>query len=259
MLTRLRTGTTNPLDRARLALVEQVGRPTTASRRGQALAPLCILAVGAAFFAEVATPIDPTAVGALAVVPVMASAMLRARSLTLIVVAFAMVLQVWGVAAGVVPRDAAGVQISVYLLTLALAALQQSRPAAAARHDAEASEGDQAEDPEDAESEHVSAVIRVNAAPVQHVGVGVALPDVCAQQLTPRERDVVVLAVQGCTAREIGRRLFIGERTVETHLGNAYGKLGVRSKMELVRVVAHHRGDPADFRTDTEASRRATA
>jgi len=55
------------------------------------------------------------------------------------------------------------------------------------------------------------------------------------RDLTPRERDVVRLAVEGRTAREIGARLHIGERTVETHLANAYVKLGVASRLDLVR------------------------
>ncbi|HYU20260.1 MAG TPA: AAA family ATPase [Chloroflexota bacterium] len=55
------------------------------------------------------------------------------------------------------------------------------------------------------------------------------------ESLTRREREVVRLAIEGHTAREIGRRLFIGERTVETHLASAYAKLGVGSKLDLVR------------------------
>jgi DNA-binding CsgD family transcriptional regulator len=53
--------------------------------------------------------------------------------------------------------------------------------------------------------------------------------------LSRRERQVARLAVEGKTAAEIGERLFIGERTVETHLANIYAKLGVRSKLDLVR------------------------
>lgn len=53
--------------------------------------------------------------------------------------------------------------------------------------------------------------------------------------LSRRERQVALLAAQGQTAREIANRLFIGERTVETHLANVYVKLGVRSKTDLVR------------------------
>lgn len=56
--------------------------------------------------------------------------------------------------------------------------------------------------------------------------------------LTPRERQVAELAVQGHTAREMADALSIGERTVESHLANVYAKLGVRSKLELVRFAA---------------------
>jgi DNA-binding CsgD family transcriptional regulator len=54
-------------------------------------------------------------------------------------------------------------------------------------------------------------------------------------ELTPREREVAALAAEGLTAREIGERLFIGERTVETHLARVYPKLDVSSKVELAR------------------------
>jgi DNA-binding CsgD family transcriptional regulator/tetratricopeptide (TPR) repeat protein len=53
--------------------------------------------------------------------------------------------------------------------------------------------------------------------------------------LSPRERQVARLAADGLTAREIAERLYIGQRTVETHLSNAYAKLGVHSKLDLVR------------------------
>jgi DNA-binding CsgD family transcriptional regulator len=53
--------------------------------------------------------------------------------------------------------------------------------------------------------------------------------------LSGREGEVATLAAQGHSAREIAARLFIGERTVETHLANVYAKLGVASKVELVR------------------------
>ena len=52
--------------------------------------------------------------------------------------------------------------------------------------------------------------------------------------ITARERDVVTLALKGMTARQIGATLFIADRTVETHLAHAYGKLGVRSRFELM-------------------------
>jgi DNA-binding CsgD family transcriptional regulator len=51
--------------------------------------------------------------------------------------------------------------------------------------------------------------------------------------LTPAETRVVDLVVQGRTNREIASMLFLGERTVATHLTHVYAKLGVRSRTEL--------------------------
>jgi pimeloyl-ACP methyl ester carboxylesterase/DNA-binding CsgD family transcriptional regulator len=56
-----------------------------------------------------------------------------------------------------------------------------------------------------------------------------------AQALTRREREVVRLAIEGESALAIARRLYISDRTVETHLANAYIKLGVASRVELAR------------------------
>lgn len=56
--------------------------------------------------------------------------------------------------------------------------------------------------------------------------------------LSPREREVAGLAAGGMSARRIAERLVLSERTVETHLSRAYGKLGVESKLELVRRAA---------------------
>jgi DNA-binding NarL/FixJ family response regulator len=53
--------------------------------------------------------------------------------------------------------------------------------------------------------------------------------------LSRRERQIAQLAAQGLMAAEIAERLSISDRTVETHLANVYSKLGVRSKVELVR------------------------
>jgi DNA-binding CsgD family transcriptional regulator len=59
-----------------------------------------------------------------------------------------------------------------------------------------------------------------------------------AGSLTKREHEVARLAVDSLQASEIGTRLGISERTVETHLANAYLKLGVSSKVELAREAA---------------------
>lgn len=59
-----------------------------------------------------------------------------------------------------------------------------------------------------------------------------------AGALTRREREIVRLAVEGQTAGATAKRLYISERTVETHLANAYVKLGVQSRVELARRAA---------------------
>lgn len=53
--------------------------------------------------------------------------------------------------------------------------------------------------------------------------------------LTRREREVLLLAAQGLSNTETGRRLFISGRTVETHRVRAMKKLGLRGQTELVR------------------------
>jgi DNA-binding CsgD family transcriptional regulator len=54
--------------------------------------------------------------------------------------------------------------------------------------------------------------------------------------LTAAERRVAALVAEGRTNREVAAELFLGERTVETHLSHVYAKLGVRSRAELARV-----------------------
>lgn len=55
--------------------------------------------------------------------------------------------------------------------------------------------------------------------------------------LSPSERRVAELAGEGRTNREIAAALFLGERTVASHLTHAYAKLGVRSRTELARSL----------------------
>jgi DNA-binding CsgD family transcriptional regulator len=57
------------------------------------------------------------------------------------------------------------------------------------------------------------------------------------RSLTKRELEVIRLAADGYTAREIGGRLSIGTRTVETHLAGAYSKLRINSRAELMRLA----------------------
>jgi len=54
------------------------------------------------------------------------------------------------------------------------------------------------------------------------------------EPLTTRELEVLRLAARGLTNRAIGHGLGISHRTVQGHLANTYGKLGVNSRTEAV-------------------------
>jgi DNA-binding CsgD family transcriptional regulator len=66
--------------------------------------------------------------------------------------------------------------------------------------------------------------------------------------LTAAERRVAALVAEGRTNREVASALFLGERTIETHLSHVYAKLGVRSRAELARV----------YRPDSEAAEQSS-
>ncbi len=57
------------------------------------------------------------------------------------------------------------------------------------------------------------------------------------ETLSGREREVLQLAAEGLTNADIGKRLSIGKRTVETHRANLIRKLGLKSQAELVRYA----------------------
>ncbi len=59
-------------------------------------------------------------------------------------------------------------------------------------------------------------------------------------RLSERETAVLRLVAEGCTNAEIGRRLFIGESTVKTHLLRAFGKLGVDDRTAAVTSAMRH-------------------
>lgn len=58
-----------------------------------------------------------------------------------------------------------------------------------------------------------------------------------AEQLTPREVEVLALVAQGLSNVEIGRVLFISEATVKTHLVRAFVKLGVSDRTAAVTAA----------------------
>ena len=63
--------------------------------------------------------------------------------------------------------------------------------------------------------------------------------------LSPREREVLDRVVEGLTNQEVAARLFLSERTVESHVRAALMKLGCRNRAELIRHEAAAGRGPA--------------
>jgi NarL family two-component system response regulator LiaR len=61
-----------------------------------------------------------------------------------------------------------------------------------------------------------------------------------AEPLTPREREVLRLLALGLSNEEIAEKLSITKRTVQNHVSNIYGKLGLDSRAEAVLYAIRH-------------------
>ncbi|MBR0257610.1 MAG: response regulator transcription factor, partial [Synergistaceae bacterium] len=61
--------------------------------------------------------------------------------------------------------------------------------------------------------------------------------DFIPEQLSVREREVLLLAAKGLSSKEVAKKLFISERTVQTHLASIYDKLGSRNKTEALLLA----------------------
>ncbi|MDH6282262.1 response regulator transcription factor [Prescottella agglutinans] len=62
------------------------------------------------------------------------------------------------------------------------------------------------------------------------------------QALTAREAELLSLLAEGLTNKELGKRLFISEATVKTHLAHIYAKLGVDSRAAAVSIALRRDG-----------------
>ena len=70
---------------------------------------------------------------------------------------------------------------------------------------------------------------------------GEAIPDTQESDLgllTPQELQIALAVANGLTNREVAASLFLSPKTVEYHLGNVYSKLALRSRTDLVRLIA---------------------
>ena len=66
-------------------------------------------------------------------------------------------------------------------------------------------------------------------------------PDRGPAGLTRREAQIAGLLAEGSTNKEIAARLVISQRTVETHVDNILGKLGISSRAQVAGWIAQHR------------------
>jgi DNA-binding NarL/FixJ family response regulator len=67
------------------------------------------------------------------------------------------------------------------------------------------------------------------------------------EQLSEREREILALMAQGRSNQAISERLYVSERTVETHVGNIFSKLGLEPTADdhrRVRAVLVYLGQP---------------
>ncbi len=72
-------------------------------------------------------------------------------------------------------------------------------------------------------------------------GGEVAQADEDLDKLTEREQEVMRLIARGYTYREVGEKLFISIKTVETHVGKVLHKLQLSNRHELARWAAQRR------------------
>jgi len=72
-------------------------------------------------------------------------------------------------------------------------------------------------------------------------------PQIGWASLTPAEHAVAGLVAEGLSNPQIGERLYISRRTVQTHLAHMFAKLDIATRAQLAADVTRHRGsDPAD-------------
>jgi NarL family two-component system response regulator LiaR len=68
-----------------------------------------------------------------------------------------------------------------------------------------------------------------------------ARPKGLGDDLTPREREVLVLIVEGLTNPQIAERLVVSRSTAKAHVSNILSKLGASNRAEAITLTLQHR------------------
>ena len=192
------------------------------SPREAAIAGLCIGLLAAILLAEIFTPY--VVVGAFALIPLLAGLwMLSSRLAALVAIAATLFL---GAAVAIETANRMnvvllGVAVFVTAVIVRMYATGMASVLSSRRHS--------------------RPVVKSWITPAV-VGDGRSSQSV--RSLTQRELQVARLGAEGYTAPEIGRRLNIGVRTVESHLASAYSKLRISSRGQLVRMASQLGGPP---------------
>ena len=75
-------------------------------------------------------------------------------------------------------------------------------------------------------------------------------------QLSPQELQIVQMAAEGLSNREIGQKLYLSHRTISSHLYRIFPKLGITSRTELRHVLDRTIAEPATARAPSHGTAR---